>query len=254
MLTPKLLLSLHDVTPCHTRRLASAERVFLELGVTRVTYLFVPRYHGAWDINDDLRFLDWCRGSRPFTVRWCLHGYHHQEMSPGGSRSVRNWFERRLLTAGEGEFLDLRGSELRQRIDCGRAAFRSCFGIDPTGFVAPAWLFNQALLPALRDRGFTWTEDQRRLHLVQAHQAIEAPVITWAPRTVVRRYSSMLLAPALLRLWSGRPVIRIAVHPLDFDHAPLVDAIRRLIATALQQRVLADYEEVLGERSAQPTV
>ena len=74
MTRPRLLLSLHDVTPHHISRLARAEALFCELGVTHATYLLVPRYHGAWAIESDPMFRDWCRAPRPFTVRWCLHG------------------------------------------------------------------------------------------------------------------------------------------------------------------------------------
>jgi hypothetical protein len=52
--------------------------------------------------------------------------------------------------------------------------------------------------------------------------------------------------PALLARWRERPVIRIAVHPLDFDDPRFVDVIRRTIAAALHDRVLDEYEGVLA--------
>jgi predicted deacetylase len=238
------------VTPRHLVRLAHAEALFRELGVTHATYLIVPRYHRGWAIETDSGFQAWCRASRPFTVRWCLHGYHHEEIRRADRFSVRNWWNRQLLTAGEGEFLALQEAEIRLNIDRGREAFTECLGVEPTGFVAPAWLFNRALIPVLRDLGFAWTEDHWRIYDVTRGDTLNAPVITWAPRTAVHRHGSAWVARGLLRCWRERPVIRIAVHPLDFDDSRLVDAIRRTIATALHDRVLDAYERTLARMAS----
>ena len=70
MTTGKLLLSLHDVTPRHLARLIRAEALFRDLGVSDVTYLVVPRYHGGWAIEGDHEFETWCRRQRAFDVQW----------------------------------------------------------------------------------------------------------------------------------------------------------------------------------------
>jgi len=243
-----LLLSLHDVTPRHVAGLTRAEALFRDLGVTRVTYLLVPRYHRGWSIEKDIEFSRWCREPRPFDVRWCLHGYHHEEPETRRTdrRSVGTWLKRRLLTAGEGEFLSLSAAEVSDRIDRGRKAFKACLGADPAAFVAPAWLFNQALMPALAERGFAWTEDHWRIHDLHCRTAVDAPVITWASRTCARRWGSICLAPRLLQRWHDKPILRIAVHPLDFDHQRLVEAITHTIATALRDRTPDTYEHVLA--------
>ena len=243
---PRLLLSLHDVTPHHFARLMRAEALFRELGVTHATYLVVPRYHGAYAIEAEHRFQAWCRAARPFAVRWCLHGYHHEEERTHGDSSFRNWISRQLLTAGEGEFLSLPERELNGRLDRGCEAFKACFCECPTGFVAPAWLFNRSLIPVLRRRGFAWTEDHWRIYDLQRHTAINAPVVTWASRTFVRRWGSVLLAPALLHRWREQPVLRIAVHPFDFDDGRLVNSIREVLVKAMRHRALGGYTEVLA--------
>ena len=241
-----LLLSLHDVTPRHTERLARAETLFRDLGVTRVTYLLVPRYHRRWSIDEDPEFSRWCRAPRPFDVRWCLHGYHHEESgTPDARPSPGTWFKRRFLTDGEGEFLTLSGASARDRIDRGRKAFTSCLGLDPAGFVAPAWLFNETLMPALAERGFTWTEDHWRIYDLQRRTAVDAPVITWASRTRARRWGSIWLAPRLQQRWHAKPILRIAVHPSDFDYTSIVEALVQTISAALRDRTLETYEHTL---------
>jgi predicted deacetylase len=240
-----LLLSLHDVTPGHAGRLGRADGFFEELGVSRVTYLLVPRYHRAWAVEADAGFQTWCRAARRFSVRWCLHGFLHQEFPRVREASVRNWAKRRLLTAGEGEFLALRRTGIAARLDRGARAFAHCLGEQPTGFVAPAWLFNADLAPALRARGFRWTEDHRHMHDLSEGRALEAPVITWASRTPLRRRGSVWLAGRLLRRWHKQPILRLAVHPFDFDYPDIVESIARTIETARRHRRLRHYEETL---------
>ena len=243
-----LLLSLHDVTPRHAERLAQAEALFRRVGAASVTYLLVPRYHGGWPIDDNPGFSQWCRARRTFAVHWCLHGYHHQE-TPGGHDhfpSIGNWVKRRFLTEGEGEFLAIAPAEAADRIDRGRISYRSCLGADPSGFVAPAWLFNRALIPSLAERGFAWTEDHRRIHRLRDRTPIDAPVITWASRSRARRWASTWVSSRLLRRWRESPILRIAVHPCDFDYPSVAENVERTIVAAMRERRLATYENVLS--------
>jgi uncharacterized protein len=245
-----LLLSLHDVTPRHAARLALAEPLFRDLGVTRVTYLLVPRYHGGWAIDDDRGFSQWCLAPRPFAVRWCLHGYLHQETGPRRSdpSPIRAWLKRRLLTAGEGEFLSLSDADAGDRIDRGRRSHRACLGADPDGFVAPAWLFNDSLIPALAARDFAWTEDHRHLYDLRNRKIIGTPVITWASRSRARRWGSIWMSSWLERHWHGAAILRVAVHPCDFDHPSIVREISRTLVAAMRDRTLDTYDNLLRTR------
>src|SRR4029078_16292 len=44
----RLLISLHDVTPFHFAPLLKAEALFQEMGLQKLTYLFIPNYHGRF--------------------------------------------------------------------------------------------------------------------------------------------------------------------------------------------------------------
>jgi glycosyltransferase involved in cell wall biosynthesis len=68
-----------------------------------------------------------------------------------------------------------------------------------------------------------------------------------ASRTRARRWGSIRLAPRLLRRWHDTPILRIAVHPLDFDHPHVVEAVAHTIATALGDRTAETYEHVLAD-------
>jgi predicted deacetylase len=241
-----LLLSLHDVTPRHLERLQRAESLFCEIGVRHVTYLLVPRYHGRWDVERDLAFQEWCHHPRPFTVDWCLHGFYHRELQKPESHSLSDSLKRRFLTAGEGEFLALAAPDAQRLVVRGKRAFRSCLGFAPGGFVAPAWLFTNALIAVLREQGFLWTEDHRRIHDLRNSDVIPAPVITWSARSWLRRIGSIRVASVLARRWCDTPILRVAVHPLDFDHPELVSSLREVISGGLKARRANGYGEVLS--------
>lgn len=146
----------------------------------------------------------------------------HGRVCIPGIISMPRGVKRRMLTGGEGEFLSLCEAEARERVERAGLAFKACLGVDPAGFVAPAWLFTSALLPILRENGFVWTEDHRHIYDLQRRETIAAPVITWATRTAAHRYGSIAMAPRLLHRWRDRPILRIAVHPHDLDHPRVV--------------------------------
>jgi len=238
----EVLLSLHDVAPFHLERLRRAERVLETLGVRRIAYLLVPDFHrrGASDARPD--FLAWCRGPRRFEVEWCLHGYSHRDdpaapVDPGLLPRVR----RRFLTGGEGEFSRLGAAEARDRVERGRRVFRACLGADPEGFVPPAWLYGRTLPEVLRETGFRWYEDRSAVYGLRGGAVLRSPVVTWATRTRLLRWSSLAGCPLLLRWWRGVPVLRLAVHPFDFDHPATVRAIVRVWRAVLAERRQRSY-------------
>jgi predicted deacetylase len=251
MVMLKLHVSLHDATPFHMGRLRKADAFFRELGLGKVTYLLVPQYHGGYLSSQSPEFIDWCRADRAFKAQWHLHGYHHLEQvgEPDGKAqnstrpgSVGDAWKRKFMTAGEGEFLALDADAMRSKIEDGRKVFRDCLGHDPEGFVAPAWLFNAGLPAALKDQGIRYTEDHRRLYRVDTGASLQSPVITWATRTLLRKYGSLVVCPALARLWASVPVLRVAMHPFDFDHASTIANIRGVL-----ERLLKDREEVFSD-------
>ena len=154
--------------------------------------------------------------------------------------------KRRFLTAGEGEFLALTEEQIEWRLDRGLGYFRRVVPRDiPAGFVAPAWLYNKQLVPALRKRLIPWTEDHYGLVRVQGGQRLRVPVITWATRTRGRRIGSLLVCPLQLHCWFRRPLIRIAVHPFDFDYTETIRSIEYVVRRALETRKSLTYQELI---------
>lgn len=261
----KVLVSLHDVTPFHLERIRQAETYFLHWGISRITYLFIPDYHsklknGEYErerLNAFKRDVLEKEHSH-LNVEWILHGYFHRERlereeslfppGPGEERVPltlgRRW-QRKYLTAGEGEFLALSAGEIGERLERGKAAFRAFFNREPVGFVAPAWLYNHHLLPELKPRGFFFTEDHTNIYLLQHGIAVPAPVITWATRTPLRQLISRFGCPMLSRFWSGKEYLRIAVHPYDFDHPTTVRSIDQVMRKIMKEREVVFYSDIL---------
>ena len=243
---PALLVSLHDVTPAHAARLARAEQLLSALGISEVAYLYVPDFHGRAPAHRDPAFAAWCRAARPFRVQWFLHGYYHQELRERLSRSPSSpvtWFARTFLTNGEGEFLSVCGRELQDRLEAGIASLTATVGSAPEGFVAPAWLYNADLFPALERLGVRFTESHFHVVDLRARREVAAPVITWASRSAGRRTSSRLVAAAERRLWVRKPLVRVALHPGDFDHPRIVESITRTIEALRATRSVISYAE-----------
>jgi predicted deacetylase len=243
----KLLVALHDVTPAHAERLDRAERLLARLGVRHLAYLLVPNFHGVAAVQESSDFVAWCRSSRDWTVQWFLHGYFHAEdrSSSVGTRGFSDRLAARFLTAGEGEFLSLRGEALSERIAAGIDVFQHCLGFAPTGFVAPAWLYNDELLPALTKVRFQFTESHFHLFQLQQRRQRTAPVITWATRTRARRHGSLAVAMAQRRWWRTSPVVRVAIHPNDFDHPRTAVSIARTLDILRRHRIESRYDDDL---------
>lgn len=247
----KVVIALHDVTPVHAARIAKAERLLASIGATTVTYLLVPDFHQTGPVHERDDFIAWCRAARPFRVQWFLHGYYHRDMTPSPDdaesreRNLRARLAAAFMTAGEGEFLTLRGQALADRLDRGIASFTACLGAAPEGFVAPAWLFEEALLPALRARGIRFTENHVRVFDLLRERQRDCGVITWATRTPIRKYGSLIVSRALSLYWRQRPVLRVALHPLDFDHPMTVASIARTLEAVRETRETVAYDHEL---------
>lgn len=240
------LLSLHDVSPFHLERLNKAEDLFQALGVKRVAYLLIPNYHGIALANTPT-FVEWCARERPFKVEWILHGFYHQEQTEDVSTSSSaDSLKRKYATAGEGEFLALEYDRALERIHRGMTVFEETLGIRPAGFIPPAWLHHPDLPRALAATGFHFWENRTAVHSLSSDEQISAPVITWATRTRLRKSTSIMGTPVLEFALRAQPLVRLAVHPFDFDHPETVRSIETVWQRVLDRREQLSYSDLIG--------
>ena len=127
------------------RRWASAHR----------SLLVIPNFRGEGCLDVPGRVLRLAAPSPAARgTRSCCTG---TSTSASGSREMRGErFRNRWFTQGEGEFLSLEYGAALDRIARGQAMLHRA-GLDPQGFVAPAWLINEEGLRAARDLGFQYT-------------------------------------------------------------------------------------------------
>jgi len=178
-----------------------------------------PNWHGAWPLDHAPEFVRWVRECAASGAEVFLHGERHDEVgSPRGWRdAARAWGK----TASEGEFLTLDEPAARERIERGMALFNR-LGIEPTGFVAPAWLSRPdgACARAVAAAGLLYSEDDRAVlvHRRDEGRRVPSPVVRWSSRTTARAYGSAVVAAARWRVQRTASCMRLALHPSDLDH------------------------------------
>jgi predicted deacetylase len=247
----KVLISLHDVTPYHLTRILKAEQSMKQWGVEKISFCFVPEYHKLHRKNNKQLFTDfyqWILEKKNYDIEWILHGYYHLEdkNSDVGQRfSILNRIWKNTFhTANEAEFLHLTSGEINERLQRGKEAFLKNFHRNPDVFVSPAWLFDKRLITCLQSNHFEITEDHSGIYLLKQNRFISAPVITWATRTFLLQRLSRIGCPLLNRLWFYKDLIRIAVHPYDFDFPSTVNSIRKVLTRVLEKRQATLYREL----------
>lgn len=238
-----LLVSIHDVTPAHERSLEALYRLLDEVGVRRYALLVVPNWHGAWPLADFPRFTAGLRQRAAAGAEIVLHGLRHDEV--GQRRTLAHRARTFGRTDREGEFASLDAPEAAARIDQGRAALRAA-GLEPVGFVAPAWLARPDLARVARNAGLRFIEDTQALTALAHGERIPAPATCWSTRRAWRRAGSVVVAAARLRLERARPLVRIAFHPPDAAWPWVLASCRRTLAALLERRAVITYGEVLA--------
>lgn len=232
-----LLVTIHDVTPAHARRIESLLKLCEARGVVP-GLLVVPDWHGEVAVESDAAFVAWLRARAAAGAEIFLHGERHDEA--GLPRTFADEIRALGRTNREGEFLTLDYAAARTRIDRGVARLRA-MGLDPVGFVPPAWLAKPATHAAARDAGLRVSEDDGTVYLHAPDRVIRSPVVRWSARGFVRAHGSVLFERMRWWLQRGEGVVRIALHPGDLAHPATAASIERALDAWLSVRGQARY-------------
>jgi uncharacterized protein len=245
---PALIVSLHDVAPPARSAYADALEDLARLGIGAVSLLVVPNWHGTHPVASDPAFAAWLRDLAAAGHEICLHGLRHRDdhADRGGWRRA---FWSRFYTAREGEFYQLTEEEAGARLDEGAALFRQA-GLSARGFIAPAWLLSRGTFRAAAARGWEYTTTWNRIIRLPGGEAIPAPTVTASARSGWRRGLSRLWIAGWGRANRHQPVLRIALHPMDFTFPALRNALYSLLEREAATRRVMTYAEWLDERQA----
>jgi uncharacterized protein len=235
-----LLVSIHDVTPALAGNVLRLWGLCAEHGVTPAL-LIVPNWHGRWPLEDHSGFLAWIRERAAEGAEVVLHGERHDE--EGLSRRLRDNWRAWGRTDREGEFLTLDAAAAGERVQRGVGRLRA-LGLEPTGFVPPAWLAGEATDRAAAAAGLKFTEDARSIHLLAERRRVASPVVRWSARTPMRAWGSVLVAAGRWRVQGGSAWPRIALHPSDLDHPATAASISRALRQWLQRHRPGRYADL----------
>lgn len=241
-----LLVSIHDVTPALLPRVESLWALCRARGVTPAL-LVVPDWHGAWPIAQHPVFLAWVRARAGEGAEIILHGERHDEA--GLPRTFPDRVRAFGRTNLEGEFLTLRLAPARERIDRGLALLRA-HGLDPVGFIPPAWLMRADTIEACRAVGLRFTEDDGAVYLIDKAlggvRRVPSPVVRWSGRAPLRAWVSVGVAAARWQLQRGAGCVRIAYHPSDLDHPATAQSAARELDRWLTAGEPTRYAALVG--------
>jgi uncharacterized protein len=240
MQTPRraLVLSIHDVSPLTCKLVFAMMADIAAVGVDKVALLVIPNHHSKAPIREDAEFCNWLRRAVQ-THEVVLHGYFHSRPQCAAGWWVT--FVTEHYTAQEGEFYDLSESEARLRLERGKREFAEV-GLVPRGFVAPAWLLGREAERAVRGVGFQYTTRLRTFKdLVTGRETISHSLV-WSVRSAWRRVASLCWNGLLARRLFGAPLLRIGLHPVDWQHGAVRRQALHLVRSALAAREAITYE------------
>ncbi len=237
-----IAVAMHGIEPATFERCALIRDWLDDHGVDRVTLLVIP----ARDLHPI--------GERsPAMVRWLherrlagdsigQHGFRHERLRPPrAGRGALAWAQGH----GPGEFDGLDGEETRRAVAAGWRVLKLA-GIEPDGFVAPAYSYTAALRETLSSR-YRWWASLLRVHRLAPGE--ERPPELFAPAFSLATSGRMqrMFAPPLVRAGSLLPTstLRIDLHPSDLRYPRHMMALEWVLQRA-QPRAAITYRELAG--------
>jgi len=242
---PRIAVALHDIEPATFERCALMRDWLDDHGVDRVTLLVIP----ARDLHPldgrSPEMADWLLDRRRAGDSIAQHGFRHEQLRRGA-------ISRQALAHGRGrraaEFVGLDGDETRRAVDAGWRVLKLA-GLEPEGFVAPAYAYTPELRELL-PRRFRWWAGLLRLHRPLAPPEGE-PRRLLAPAWGIGTHSPLrrALSPSLIRAGSvlcGH-TMRLDLHPADLQHTRYMLALEWILGRAGNKRQAITYDELLAE-------
>ncbi len=224
---PSAVVSIHDVHQGNAARVGIMLSKLKETGVDRCSLLVVPNYHRRGAMTNDSAFCEWLAGRCAEGHEIVAHGFYHVR-EPRTRESARDRFVTRVYTQGEGEFYDLSEFEAEYRLKLVRSTFRDA-GLSPRGFIAPAWLLSAGSERALKTLGFDYTVSIGEVRDLQQARSTVSRSLVYSARSTLRRLCSLGWNALLFTAVRCRPLLRLSIHPPDFEHAAVWNHILSLV-------------------------
>ena len=233
-----LAVALHDVEPATFEHCMEIRTWLDEHGVDRVTLLVIPArdLHPVGERSPAL--AGWLAGRRRAGDAIAQHGFQHVQLR---RPSLPHRFCAPARARRAAEFAGLGDEETRRAVDAGWRLLKLA-GIEPDGFVAPAYAYTPALRRAVSAR-FRWWASLLSLHggggerlprLVPTRGPGSRLLPAWGPRSI---RAGALLAGETLRL---------DLSPAQLERPHQLRALERTLARVARRRLAVTYDELAG--------
>lgn len=239
---PALIVSIHDVSPLTADRTRVVLTDLARIGVKRTSLLVIPDHHEKAPLLSDPSCCAWLREMAAEGHEIVLHGYYHRRQAT--KAGMASTLVTEYYTAGEGEYFDLTREEATARLRRGREEFTQA-GLTASGFIAPAWLLGAEAEEAVRAEGFTYTTRLQNVKDLTSGTETPTQSLVWSVRAGWRRTISLGWNAFLFQRLKSNPIMRIGLHPPDWDHPKIRRQILNLTSAALVEREAITYDECL---------
>jgi predicted deacetylase len=240
----RIAVALHDIEPATFERCALIRDWLDDHGVDRVTLLVIP----ARDLHPlaerSPKMTSWLYERSRAGDSIAQHGFQHEQLRRGAFSRPTLLHARRGRSA---EFVGLDVDETRRAVDAGWRLLKLA-GIEPDGFVAPAYAYTQALRQVLPKR-FRWWAGLLRVHRILAGadgdpRQLLAPAWGMTTNSPLRR----ALSPSLIRAGSllCSRTLRLDLHPADLQHPRHVMALEWVLHRAGRRPAAITYDELVA--------
>jgi hypothetical protein len=259
--TRTIAVALHDIEPATFERCAVIRDWLDDHGVDRVTLLVVPArdLHPLGERSPEM--IEWLAERRRAGDSIAQHGFQRDQLR-------RPTWTHRMRAPATGhqraaEFVGLDDAETRCAVEAGWRVLKLA-GVEPDGFVAPAYAYTRALRTTLTTEGalggvrYRWWAGLLRLHrALIGHESaasaadlepdggasqLLAPAWDLGSEGPLRR----LLSPTLIRagsLLQGR-TLRLDLHPSDLERPRHMLALERVLGRTGRRRMAITYDEL----------
>lgn len=239
-----IAVALHDIEPATFERCALIRDWLDDHGVDRVTLLVIPArdLHPLGERSPDM--TSWLSERRRAGDSIAQHGFQHERARRA---AVTPLTLLRAPTRRAGEFVGLGVEETQRAVSAGWRVLKLA-GVEPDGFVAPAYAYTPALRSVLPGR-FRWWAGLLGVHRPAPDSAgdcgrLLAPA--WGMGTTGRLQRT--LSPALIRaggVLSG-DTLRLDLRPADLQHPRHMIALEWVLNRAARRRDAITYDELLA--------
>ena len=231
-----LAVAIHDVEPRSFQRTQQIRDWLLQRGVERVTLLVIPAsdLHPIADRSPGL--ITWLQRRTVCGDAIAQHGLVHRA-------TFRAPWPRSVLAGFQGgraaEFPGLDPVATLRRVEMGMRLLRDA-ELHPSGFVAPGYAYTRSLRRVLAGPSYAWFADLSGVD-TRTWGRIRARALCLGSSTPLKRAVSPVVVRAGAR---GRgDLLRLDVHPGDFDQPRHVAALECVLARAEGRRPIT-YDEL----------